>query len=278
MELCIKCRKNPIPLRGEPADVSMCRPCWRRAGRPSDPSKVCKTCQKEWISYKEPAKTNQLCRQCWLNANCPDENGKAAPTCTTPNCGGYLRTKGVAWRNNLCMRCFQQAAKQTWSDVCGDRWPDYVWPDTQYMPKTLFIGNLPYDWEVKDVTSWIHQIAPYLHTTGKPDCFWVHPKRGRHWAWNKVFKRFAFVDFDLVCSACKVLDEATTREFFFFQGREADDLPGGRRVAIIYPAVVFNSLEWMLDDDGSTWKWRTRKETCDGNEVHRTSGAVASGL
>ena len=123
------------------------------------------------------------------------------------------------------------------------------------MPRTLFIGNLPYDWEANDVAAWIHQIVDI-----QPDCFWVHPKRGRHWAWNKVFKRFAFVDFDLVFSALKVLVEATHRELFF-QGREADDLPGGRRVAIVYPAVALNSLEWMLDEDGSTWKWRTRKDT-----------------
>ena len=237
-----------IRLRGEAADASA-RHFFING------SQGCKTCVWKPMSSREPAKTNQLCRKCWVNAGFPDEEGVPAPTCRTPNCGGFLRTRGAAQRNGLCIKCFKEAANLTWSDVCGDRWPDYVWPDTQYMPRTLFIGNLPYDWEAKDVTSWIHQIVDI-----QPDCFWVHPKRGRHWAWNKVFKRFAFVDFDLVFSALKVLDEATRRELFF-QGREADDLPGGRRVAIVYPAVVRNSLEWWLDEVGSTWKWRTRKDT-----------------
>ena len=53
----------------------------------------------------------------------------------------------------------RKASKKTWSDVFRDQRLTYAWPDTTYMEKTLFLGNLPYDWEVKDVTAWIRELA-----------------------------------------------------------------------------------------------------------------------
>ena len=117
------------------------------------------------------------------------------------------------------------------------------------MESTLFIGNLPHKWESNDVRSWIYEIAPELHTTGKPDCFWVQPKRGNRWLWHEVFKRYAHVHFDLVCSACKLLEEGTSRQLFF----------EGRR-AIIYPAVKYDSLEWWYDSYGSMWMWKAKPD------------------
>ena len=112
--------------------------------------------------------------------------------------------------------------------------------DTDYELRTVFIGNLPHTTTEEDIIPWIRQLLgrdqPTSGTAAKarPDNFQVRCRRGGlhgvHGFNRKIFKRFAFVSFDLVKDASAFFCEC--------HGTEFED---SGRFVVAHPSVVQGS-------------------------------------
>ena len=150
----------------------------------------------------------------------PDAAGKAKVRNQCKECKW-----GLAQENGLC-------------GACGDTWHTISYEglraDTNYMGRTLFIGNLQFDkydeHRPQDLVSLVHGKFP--EGEGKPAIINARARkgglRGRHGYYRKVFKTFAHIKFQQVQHARRALDLL----------HESED--HGRRLKA-YPAVVQGS-------------------------------------
>ena len=193
---------------------------------PSDPTR-CTRCNERCIRPSGTAHTLGLCKRCWGAADYPDATGRVPEKCRhrTPDCSKWLRQSGPAWRNNLCDRCYRKLKVQTWKYFFPDSDFDYKNYDTH----VLFVGNMPYTWREEDVITWINENSP-ARIDGKPYNFTVRCETGGsgdHGVPKKIFKKFAFVTFDLVEDAYKLLRECNSKQF-----------NGSGRAVVAHPAVA----------------------------------------
>ena len=155
------------------------------------------------------------------------------------DCEGVLRKRGPAWRNGVSLQCYQTLLKQTW-----ETYDPNLHECTDFSARTLFIGNLPYTTTDEEVKAWVRELM--LDTRGteeRPDNFTVRCRRGGHQGehgfYRKMFKIFAFVQFELVRDACTLLEKCSNKQF-----KESG------RIVVPLPSVVKGSCIWRLERRG----------------------------
>ena len=232
--LCADCNTSLACTKGVPAYHILCRPCWQRRDRPpAHPEQMCKTCGEQWIAGRGAAQERQQCKQCWhKDVDTQDEN-----VCRRNGCRMPLRKARYCVANQLCKSCFTEEVEKTWQTICPRLSKDEDWTE-----KTLFLGNLPYTCQKSDIEDFVRKQLD--RPPGLPDNFEVKldkgGKQGGHGCYNKVFKHFAHITFDIVCYAYTMLQRCDGK---FFQGREVK----------AHPAVNPGTWSWLA----KTW-WRSK--------------------
>ena len=80
----------------------------------------CTICQDGIVPQRIKAASELgMCRKCWNEDGCRNSDGTLPPTCMErgTDCTVWLRAKGIARRNLLCMQCYQRLSRQTWKDI-----------------------------------------------------------------------------------------------------------------------------------------------------------------
>ena len=134
---------------------------------------------------------------------------------------------------------------QTWKYFFPDSDFDYK----DYATHVLFVGNMPHTWREEDVITWINENSP-ARIDGKPDNFTVRCAAGGpgYNAYNRVYKKFAFVEFDLVEDAYIFLRECNGKQF-----------NDSGRAVVAHPAVATGPPgRWLTKNWTTIPPWDTR--------------------
>ena len=241
MSRCVACNTNLACTKGVPKSHDLCRPCWVSKGRPWDhPEQVCETCGERWIAGTAQAQEQRQCKKCLRKDVDVQDKDRG---CRRNGCGMPLRKTKYCVSNQLCKACFTEEEQTTWQTVCPRLSKEYAWTD-----KTLFLGNLHYKCQKRELEDFVRQQLerpPEL-----PDNFEVKLVRGGlqgdHNSAKKIFKRFAFIIFDIVTVAYRLLQKCDGEEF---QGRKVKAHPAVNTGSWMwYANVWWESKDWKVID------------------------------
>ena len=199
--LCEDCPENAkrtVPAKGESRNWNLCRECWRRRGG----------------FFKAPSYV-----------------------CSEEHCSNRsYRTKGMAYRLHICELCYNKLRSEHLPDIypCPSEPPD--WSQYWYN-RTVFLGNLPYRWERKDIESWVWEKV-FPRRDNQLPLFEIRcekgGRQGDHGCAKKVFKGFAFLEFQFARDAKVLL--------------EARPLTMNSRFVVVRPCVIRGSWMWLHGD------------------------------
>ena len=184
-----------------------------------------------------------LCRLCWIGRGAPfkGEHDTTICLCSEPGCRSVLSAKkGVRGKAVWCGACFERLRGQTLFGQSKNLQKGTNW----FEPRTLFLGNLHCDATNEDVNHMIQtQVFPQCHHGEK--LFWVRCCRGGHQgdhgAPKKIWKRFAFVEFQFARDAALMYD------MFKEMGEDDDRKTFQGRSIKIHPCVIYGSWEWSYE-------------------------------
>ncbi len=86
-----------------------------------------------------------------LTPNAMQATIAAAEICK--DCGRALRRFGPAWRNGVCLCCYQKLLRETWQTYYGNL--TELKPGMR--PRTVSIGNLPGTTTNEEVAAWVRE-------------------------------------------------------------------------------------------------------------------------
>ena len=149
-DYCTECRWGFAKTKG--SGCGMCRPCFRKNERERafDPATECRNCKGllDNIGLAEaatglPALCRKCRRECW-------HAKPFNPKTQCSNCRWPLKKWGPAKDQGLCRNCFRQQQEH---HAPLDSWHDYEigdhYPVGNLTRSTLFLGNLPHDFDPK---------------------------------------------------------------------------------------------------------------------------------
>ena len=144
----------------------------------------------------------------------------------------------MAYRLRICQLCYNKLHSETLADIYNCPGEPADWAQYWYN-RTVFLGNLPYRWEKTDIESWVWRNV-FPHRDDQLPLFYVRAEKGGlqgdHGCAKKVFKGFAFLEFQLARDAKVFLERAVGR---------ARPLTMASRSVVVRPALIAGSWIWL---------------------------------